>query len=312
MNAGRMNAGRLNTGAAIETVGLGRRYGSRWALRDCTFSLPPGHVIGLVGPNGAGKSTLLRMTAGLLRPSAGDLRVLGQPPANPAVLPQIGFVAQDKPLYSRFTVADTLKMGGWLNPGWDASVARAHLDSLDIPQGQRCGALSGGQRAQVALALALGKRPDLLLLDEPVANLDPLARRQFLQVTLAAAADTGMTVVLSSHLLADLERSCDYLVLLSAARVQLCGPTDDLLGGHRVLTGPAGKAAAIAAAHSVVSSSLTDHQAVLLVRPAGPIVDPAWSVRPAALEELVLAYMSDPVAGATPALALAAAPRGSR
>jgi ABC-2 type transport system ATP-binding protein len=302
----------VSTVAAIETVGLGRRYGARWALRDCTFSLPAGHVIGLVGPNGAGKSTLLRMTAGLLRPTVGSLQVLGQSPADPAALPRIGFVAQDKPLYGRFTVADTLKMGGWLNPGWDADVARTHLDSLDIPQDQRCGALSGGQRAQVALALALGKRPDLLLLDEPVANLDPLARRQFLQVTLAAAADTGMTVVLSSHLLADLERSCDYLVLLSAARVQLCGPTDDLLGEHRVLTGPAGQADIIAAAHPVVSSSLTGHQAVLLVRPAGPIIDPAWSVRPAALEELVLAYMSDPVAGAAPALALAAAPKGSR
>jgi ABC-2 type transport system ATP-binding protein len=298
--------------AAITATGLGRRYGARWALRDCTMSLPAGHVIGLVGPNGAGKSTLLRMAAGLLEPTVGRLQVLGRPPRDPAVLPRVGFVAQDKPLYGRFTVADTLRMGGWLNPGWDSGRARAHLDSLDIPERQRCGALSGGQRAQVALALALGKRPDLLLLDEPVANLDPLARRQFLQVMLEAAADTGMTVVLSSHLLADLERSCDYLVLLSAARVQLCGPTEELLSQHRVLTGPADKAEAIAAAHPVISSSLTDRQAALLVRQAGPIIDPAWTIRPAALEELVLAYMSDPSAGAAPRLALTATPKGAR
>jgi len=298
--------------AVLAAAGLGRRYGARWALRDCTLSVPAGHVVGLVGPNGAGKSTLLRLAAGLLAPTAGSLHVLGCRPGDPDVLGRVGFVAQDKPLYGRFTVADTLRMGGWLNPAWDLATARAHLDSLDIPLGQRCGALSGGQRAQVALALALGKRPDLLLLDEPVANLDPLARRQFLQAMLAAAADSGMTVVLSSHLLADLERSCDYLVLLSAARVQLCGPTDDLLDGHRVLTGPAGKADAIAAMHPVVSANVTGRQATLLVRPAHPIADPAWTVRPAALEELVLAYMSDPAAGAAPQLALAAAPEGSR
>jgi len=296
----------------IAAAGLGRSYGNRWALRDCSLSLPAGHVIGLVGPNGAGKSTLLHLLAGLLRPSVGTLRVFGARPDDPAVLPRVGFVGQDKPLYSRFTVSDTLRMGGWMNPGWDGTRVSAHLSSLDIPLRQRCGTLSGGQRAQVALALALGKQPDLLLLDEPVANLDPLARRQFLQVMLEAAAESGMTVLLSSHLLADLERSCDYLVLLSAARVQLCGPTEDLLAGHRVLTGPAEKADAIAAAHPVVTSSLSERQAVLLIRPAGPIADPAWSVRPAALEELVLSYMSQPAAGAAPALALASAPRGSR
>ena len=298
----------MTTSPVLEANGLGRRFGERWALRDCTLSLPAGHVVGLVGPNGAGKSTLLRIAAGLLDPSAGSLRVLGGRPSDPEVLPRLGFVAQDKPLYGRFTVADTLRMGGWLNPGWDGGRARAHLDNLDIPLRQRCGSLSGGQRAQVALALALGKQPELLLLDEPVANLDPLARLQFFQVMLEAAADTGMTVVVSSHLLADLERCCDYLVLLSAARVQLCGLTEDLLGAHRVLTGPPGRAGAIAAAHSVVSARLTERQAVLLVRQRGPIIDPAWTVRPVALEELVLAYMNEPAAGTTPALALAAAP----
>jgi ABC-2 type transport system ATP-binding protein len=299
----------MTTIPVIEATSLGRRFGGRWALRDCTLSVPAGHVVGLVGPNGAGKSTLLRLAAGLLAPSAGSLRVLGGRPGGPEVLARVAFVAQDKPLYGRFTVADSLKMGGRLNPGWDDARARAHLDHLDIPLGQRCGSLSGGERAQVALALALGKRPDLLLLDEPVANLDPLARRKFLQVMLEAAAETDMTVVLSSHLLADLERCCDYILLLSAARVQLCGLTEDLLHTHRVLSGPAVKADAIAAAHAVVSASITDRQAVLIVRQNGPIVDPAWAVRPAALEELVLAYMSEPTAGAGPRLALAATSR---
>jgi ABC-2 type transport system ATP-binding protein len=301
----------VKSAPVLQATGLGRRFGDRWALRDCTLSIPAGHVVGLVGPNGAGKSTLLRIAAGLLDPSAGSLRVLDGRPRDPEILARLGFVAQDKPLYSRFTVADTLKMGGWLNPGWDGGRARVHLDSLDIPLQQRCGSLSGGQRAQVALALALGKRPDLLLLDEPVANLDPLARRQFLQVMLEATAETGMTVVLSSHLLADLDRSCDYLVLLSAARVQLCGLSEELLTAHRVLTGPAAKAEAVAAAHPVVSASISDRQATLLVRQAGPIIDPAWSVRPAALEELVLAYMSEPTAGAAPPVALATALRGT-
>jgi ABC-2 type transport system ATP-binding protein len=292
----------MTTEPVIATAGLGRRYRYQWALRDCTLSLPPGHVIGLVGPNGAGKTTLLRIAAGLLRPSTGSVRVFGQAPGDPGTLPRLGFVAQDKPLYNWFTVSDMLGMGGWLNPGWEVARARARLDSLGISLRQRCGALSGGQRAQVALALALGKRPDLLLLDEPVANLDPLARRQFLQVMLEAVAEDGMTVVLSSHLLADLERCCDYLVLLSAARVQLCGLTEELLSEHRVLNGPADRAEAIAAAHSVVSASVTERQAMLLVRPRCPIADPAWAVRPVALEELVLAYMSEPMVGATATL----------
>jgi len=298
---------------AVETVGLGRRYGRRWALRECNLSLPAGHVIGLVGPNGAGKTTLLHILAGLLEPTVGLARVLGAAPRDLRTLPRIGFVAQDKPLYGRFTVNDMLRMGAWMNPSWDRSSAEARLTGLDIPLGQRCGSLSGGQRAQVALAVALGKQPGLLLLDEPVANLDPLARRQFLQVLLEHVAATGMTVVLSSHLLADLERACDYLVLLSASRVQLSATTDELLHQHRVLAGPAEKADSITRAHAVVQSSVTDRLANLLIRADGPIHDPDWSVRPASLEELVLAYMSEPLAGAAPALTLAgSAQEGSR
>jgi ABC-2 type transport system ATP-binding protein len=298
---------------AIETIGLGRRYGRRWALRECSLNLPPGHVIGLVGPNGAGKTTLLHILTGLLEPTTGLARVLGGAPRDLQTLRRVGFVAQDKPLYGWFTVDDMLRMGGWLNPSWDRASALAHLAGLDIPLDQRCGSLSGGQRAQVALAVALGKRPDLLLLDEPVANLDPLARRQFMQVLLEHVAATGMTVVLSSHLLADLERAWDYLVLLSASRVQLSATTEELLHQHRMAAGPPQKVQAIEAAHTVVQSSITDRQAHLLIRTRGPVHDPDWAARPASLEEIVLAYMSQPLAGATPALTLAdTAAKGSR
>ena len=291
--------------SALVAVGLGRRYGRRWALRECDLDLPAGHVIGLVGPNGAGKTTLLHLAAGLLTPTAGTIRVLGASPTDNTLLPRVGLVAQDKPLYTGFTVADMLAMGRWLNPNFDREGADAHVRRVGISPAQRVGQLSGGERAQVALAVALGKNPELLLLDEPVANLDPLARRQFMQVLLEHAAATGMTVVLSSHLLADLERACDYLVLLSASRVQLSASTDDLLAQHRVVTGPAANVHACAAAHAVVQSSGSDRQTTALVRGACSTSDPQVTVRPVTLEELVLAYMSTPLAGAKPALALA-------
>jgi ABC-2 type transport system ATP-binding protein len=283
--------------AAIETAGLGRRYGRRWALRECSLNLPAGHVIGLVGPNGAGKTTLLHLAIGLVAPSAGELSVLGAPPRAPGTRSKVAFVAQDKPLYPRFTVTDTLRMGGWLNPGFDHARASEHLTHLGIPLHQRVGRLSGGQQAQTSLALALGKRPELLLLDEPVANLDPLARREFMQVLMEEVAESGMSVVLSSHLIDDLERACDYLVLISRSRVQLSATTENLLAAHQVLTGPRAHAEAVTASHTVVRASYTDRQATLLINASGPVIDPAFTVRPATLEELVLAYMSQPDTG---------------
>jgi ABC-2 type transport system ATP-binding protein len=292
----------------VDALGLGRRYGRRWALRECTLQLPGQKVIGLVGPNGAGKSTLLHLLVGLLRPSAGTVRVLGGQPGSPGVLPRVGFVAQDKPLYRGFTVAETLGMGGWVNPGFDRAAAQRRLDRLDIPMGQRVGKLSGGQHAQVALALALGKHPDLLLLDEPVSNLDPLAHREFLRTLMEDVAETGRTVVLSSHVIADLERVCDYLVLLSASRVQLCGDVEDLKAEHLMLSGPRAHLEAIAAAHTVVQADYAERHASLLVRAHGPIHDPAFTVRSPTLEELVLAYMSAPDAAIPAALRLAKNP----
>lgn len=279
----------------IDTAGLGRRYGRRWALRDCTLSVPAGRVVGLVGPNGAGKTTLLHLLVGLLRPTTGRLRVLGVGGAGaPSQRSRVAFVAQDKPLYRGFRVAEMLAFGGWTNPHWDSALAESRLHQLDIPLGQRVGKLSGGQQAQVALAVALGKQPELLVLDEPVANLDPLARVAFLRVLMEAVATTGLSVVLSSHLLADLERVCDHLILLAAGHVQLCDDTETLLTEHRMLTGPRDRTDLLPAGTHVVHSTGTDRQANLLVRTTTSLRDPAWESRSVALEELVLAYMSQP------------------
>jgi ABC-2 type transport system ATP-binding protein len=293
--------------AAVKAYALSKRYRRRWALKDCSLSLPAGRVAGLVGPNGAGKTTLIHLLAGLLAPTSGEVTVFGRPPRQRGTVARIGFVAQDKPLYPGFTVAEMLAFGAWTNPRFDTGRAAGYIARTGIPLRQRAGKLSGGQRAQVALALALGKRPDLLLLDEPVANLDPLARQQFLRLVMAEVADTGLTVLLSSHQVADLERSCDHLVLLSAARVQLAGPAEHLIGEHLLLTGPRDRAPSIASAHHVVQASYTGRQAILLIRASGPVHDPAWTQRPAGLEEVVLAYMANPLAPQPPALRLAAA-----
>jgi ABC-2 type transport system ATP-binding protein len=280
------------TAAVLDATGLGKRYGHRWALRDCTLQVPAGHVVGLVGPNGAGKTTLLHLAVGLLQPTAGQIAVLGAPPAeSPTQLGRVGFVAQDTPVYSSLSVADHLSLGGWLNPRWDAGVAQRRIDQLGLDRKQRAGKLSGGQRAQLALTLALAKRPELLVLDEPVASLDPLARHEFLQHLMEAVAADGVSVVLSSHLVADLERVCDYLVVLTGSRVQVAGEVDDLLASHHRLTGPRRDTARMPADQDVIEASHTDRQSTLLVRSDGPILDPAWTVEDIGLEDLVLAYM---------------------
>jgi ABC-2 type transport system ATP-binding protein len=279
--------------AALETVGLGKRYGSFWALRDCTLEIPAGSVTALVGPNGAGKTTLLHLAVGLSEPSAGEVRVLGASPQRDAaaVLPRIGFVAQEHPLYRGFTVAETLRLGRELNPSWDEDAARARIKTLGLPLRKKVGALSGGQRAQVALTLALAKRPELLLLDEPVASLDPLARREFLRSVMEAVAETGMTVLLSSHLVADLERVCDHLVILAEGRTQLVGPIEEILAMHRLLTGPRSEAADVARVHDVVRHSHTERQTTLLVRANGHVYDASWELHELDLEEIVVGYL---------------------
>jgi ABC-2 type transport system ATP-binding protein len=279
--------------AVIEATGLGKRYRRTWALRDCTLAIPEGHVVGLVGPNGAGKTTLLSIATGLLAPTSGTISVLGAPPAgSTGQLEGVGFVAQNTPTYARMRVADHLRLGAWLNPGWDQKLAQRRIGELGLDPRQRAGTLSGGQRAQLALTLALAKRPELLLLDEPVASLDPLARREFLAGLMEAVAAQGTSVVMSSHLVADLERVCDYVVVLVASRVRVAGEVSELLSVHCRLSGPRRDPATLPAGVAVIEESHTDKQSVLLVRTDEPVHDPTWTVMPLSLEDLVLAYMN--------------------
>jgi ABC-2 type transport system ATP-binding protein len=278
---------------AVETSGLTKRYRRVTALNDCSISVPQGRISALVGSNGAGKTTLLRLLAGLAAPTGGRAEVLGRPTReDPAYLAEIGFLAQEIPLYRRLTAEDHIGIGAHLNPRWDGKLVRERLAGLKIPLDRAAGTLSGGQRAQLALALTLAKRPRLLLLDEPLAALDPLARQNFLAALAEAVADGGLTIVLSSHLIADTERVCDHLILLAESRVQLCGDTETLLAQHRILTGPRKDTTAIARTHSIVREDTTARQTTLLVRLNGPVIDPAWVVDEPNLEEIVLGYMS--------------------
>ena len=276
---------------ALEADGLGRRYGRTWALRDCSFQIPAGRVAALVGPNGAGKTTLLHLAVGLLAPTAGGVRVFGAAPQQ--ARQRVGFVAQDHPLYRNFTVGETLTLGRKLNQRWDDALATTRLRQLGVPLDYRVSKLSGGQQAQLALTLALAKQPDLLLLDEPVASLDPLARRDFLRALAEIGEEGRVTVLLSSHIIADLERVCDYLIILSAARVQLVGEIGEILRTHKRLTASAPQRApgAIAGVAAIVEEYGTARQTELLARSDGPLTDPAWAASDVSLEEIVLAYL---------------------
>jgi ABC-2 type transport system ATP-binding protein len=287
--------------AAVQTSGLTKRYRKVTALNDCTVTVPEGRISALIGPNGAGKTTLLRLLAGLARPTAGQAIVNGGiPRQDPAFLADIGFLAQEIPLYRRLSAEDHIRAGAHLNPRWDAASVYERLASLNIPVDRAVGKLSGGQRAQVALALTLAKRPRLLLLDEPVAALDPLARRNFLGLLADAVSSGGLTVLLSSHLVADLERVSDHLIMLASSRVQLCGDIEDLLAQHRVLVGPRKDTTALERSHRVVQVTRTQRQTTMFVRLNGPVADPAFASSEVSLEELVLAYMGE---DAPPALA---------
>jgi ABC-2 type transport system ATP-binding protein len=279
--------------AVIDARVLGKKYRRRWALSDCTLSIPSGRVAGLVGPNGAGKTTLISLATGMLAPTTGTIAVLGEPPAaNSRQLAKVGYVAQDTPTYAGLSVEDHLRLGAHMNPSWDAGLARKRLEQLALDPRKKAGKLSGGQRAQLALTLAIAKRPELLILDEPIASLDPLARREFLQILMESTAEHELSVVMSSHLVADLERVCDYLIVLVDSRVRVDGDVDGLLASHHLVTGPRRDAATLPASQQIITESHTDRQSTFLVRSAEPILDPAWSVTGVDLEDLVLAYMS--------------------
>ncbi len=280
--------------AVLQAEGLGKRYGSNWALHDCSFSLEQGQVAALIGPNGAGKSTLLELAIGLVKPTEGVLSVMGASPITEplSVLPHVGFVAQEHPLYRSFSVEETLRFGRELNPRWDADFALQRVRQLGLPLSKKAGELSGGQQAQVALILALAKRPELLLLDEPIAALDPLARREFIQGLMEGVAETGAAVLLSSHILGDLERVCDSMLLLVGGRIQLDEDIEQILASHRVLIGPVEEEMLAACVHEVIQRSRTERQVSTLVRLKAPLVlGDAWTVHEPSLEDIVLAYL---------------------
>jgi ABC-2 type transport system ATP-binding protein len=281
--------------AVLRAQALGKRYRRRWALTDCTLDIPTGRVVGLVGPNGAGQSTLLNLAVGTLTPTSGTIEVLGGRPASGGdQLAKVGYVAQDTPTYGGLSIADHLRLGAHLNPSWDGALARTRIERLGLDPRQRAGKLSGGQRAQLALTLGVAKRPELLILDEPVASLDPLARREFLQDLMEAVAEQELSVVLSSHLVSDVDRACDYLIVLVESRVQICGDIETLLATHFRLSGPRRDPTTLPADQQVITASHTDRQSTLLIRTEAPILDPAWVVSELTLEDLVLAYMSRP------------------
>ncbi|WP_405089941.1 ABC transporter ATP-binding protein [Micromonospora sp. NBC_01392] len=278
---------------AVHARGLTKRYGRRPALVDCDLDVPRGRVVGLVGPNGAGKSTLLNLACGLTTPTAGTLRVLGSPPAaNAAHLARVGFVAQDTPVYAALSVADHLRMGAKLNPTWDPALAARRIARVGLDPGQRAGRLSGGQRAQLALTVAVAKRPDLLILDEPAAALDPLARDGFLRDLMEVVTELGATAILSSHLLGDVARACDHLVVLGGSRVQVAGDVADLLTRHHRLVGPRDERDRLPAGVEAVATRHTGAHIDAVVRVDGPPPCGPWRVTPVGLEDLVLSYLT--------------------
>jgi ABC-2 type transport system ATP-binding protein len=281
------------TTPALKAVGLTKRYGRHHALSDCTLAIPAGRVVGLVGPNGAGKTTLLQLAAGILTPTAGSIEVLGgRPGSGAAQLAKVGFVAQDTPTYAGLSIADHLRFGASANPRWDQPAAEKRIAELGLDPRQKAGRLSGGQRAQLGLTLAVAKRPELLILDEPVASLDPMARREFLKGLMSFTAEHGASVILSSHLVSDLERVCDYLVVLVASRVRIAGDVDDLLKSHFRLTGARRDVGDLPYGVEVIEESHVERQSTLIVRADVPPDGPPATVEQLTLEDLVLAYMS--------------------
>jgi ABC-2 type transport system ATP-binding protein len=280
----------------LRAQGLGKKYKRKWALTSCTLEIEAGHVTGLVGPNGAGKSTLLNIASGMLEPTAGTIEVCGGVPGSgPEQLAKVGYVAQNTPVYVHLSIEDHLRLGERLNPNWDMGLAKRRIQRLGLDPRQHAGKLSGGQRAQLALTIGIAKRPELLLLDEPVASLDPLARREFLQDLMEAVAEHELSVVMSSHLVNDLERVCDHMVVLVQSQVRIAGDVEDLLTTHHRLSGPRRDVETLPGDQHVISAKHTDRQTTVLVRTEAPILDPAWTVGQLSLEDLVLEYMSNPV-----------------
>jgi ABC-2 type transport system ATP-binding protein len=278
----------------IETDGLGKRYRRTWAVRDCDLIVPAGHVTALAGPNGAGKTTLLRILAGLTIPTTGSATILGYAPGSTAAREAVSALDQTVPLYRHLRIGDMLGAARALNDQWDEDLATHRLSSLNLAKSARIGKLSGGQQTQLALTLALARRPRLLLLDEPLASLDPLARQDVLGWLMTCVAEDGLSVVFSSHVIAELERVATYLVVLSGGQVQVAATVDSLLDSHLALTGPAGEADHLASQIPVVTVQRAGRQAQVLARTGQ--APPGWAARPVTMEELVLGYLREPTA----------------
>ena len=271
--------------------GLGKRFRRGWGLRGLNLEIPTGAIVGLAGPNAAGKSTLLSLATGLLAPTEGSISVLGRDPLRePDVLTEVAYVPQGAPLYRSFTVGETVEFVRRPNPRWNDEIVADLLEA--IPPRTLVGSLSEGERARLALALVLGKRPQLVLLDEPFASLDPLAGRELLKLLMDGVARTQATVVVASHVVADIERVCDHIVLLCDGGVRLEGNVESLLESHRLLTGPRRPLGSIRGVREIVRERHSGRQLTLLVVTDGPIVDPSWTVDAVSLEELLLAYMA--------------------
>ncbi|MET9534405.1 ABC transporter ATP-binding protein [Streptomyces sp. NPDC006649] len=279
--------------SAIEAHGLGKQYRRGWALRDVSFRLPTGRICGLVGPNGAGKSTLMGLATHMIRPTTGALRVFGAAPGSTEAVLRTAFLTQEKPLFRRFTVAETLRLGRELNPQWDQEVAEGIVHAGQVPLKARIGTLSGGQRTRVAFALAFGKRPDLLILDEPMSDLDPLVRRELMATLTAEAAEHGTTVLVSSHMLAELEYICDYLLVVANGGLRLAGEVNELRAAHALFTARVDGSLPAVAPHTVIDSCSGEGRPGTLVRLDGP-VEYAGHGGPPTLEELLLAYLRSP------------------
>ena len=287
---------------ALAADRLGKRYRHHWGLREATFEVPAGSVVGLVGPNGAGKTTLLALTVGLLAPTQGQIEVFGEPARahTAGTLARVSYLAQDHPLYRGFSVADMLRLGRQMNPGWDQALADARIDALAIAPDRKVKSLSGGQQAQVALTMALAKRAPLLALDEPVASLDPIARVEFMRDVMAACADHGLTVIIASHVIAELERLCDWLLVLTGGRLQLAGPIEDLLAGHAMLTVPRQTRGGDLPGKTISRTDSDRHSTVLVAADPARVASArqaGWQADPVGFEQLVLAYLRRPPLG---------------
>ena len=279
---------------AVDARGLVKVFGDNHAVDGVDLQVPEGSIYGVLGPNGAGKTTLLKLLVSLSKPSQGSAIVLGSSPSQDSTyISEIGYLAQEIPMYSNLSADEHIALGAHLNPNWDSELAKKRLNELSIPLDRPVGKLSGGQRAQVALGLALAKKPKLLLLDEPVAALDPLARVDFLRSLAQAVTDANgeLSVVMSSHLLADLERVCDHIVILASGETQLCEDIETALKSHKLLVGVR-KEAVESDRYTIIQQSHTARETTLLVRLNDTKYhDPHWHIRDVDIEEVVLAYM---------------------